>query len=249
MFMEIIQPNLNWCGSLAKRSVINMIVLHHAAAKRCTVDNIHNWHLANGWSGVGYHYFVRKDGTIFKGRPDNTIGAHANGYNSTSLGVCFEGDFEQEIPSQIQINAGLELVAYLKKKYNIQHIKAHKDLMATSCPGKYFPINQFKDIPENLVLSFQQALLADGFKLPKFGADGMWGSETESAASKCIVKKRLIYKYKNATKLVQRLLNIQQDGKCGKDTDAAIRKFQQQNSLNVDGCVGLLTWKKLIKGD
>ena len=58
--MEIIKADLNWAGSLAKRSTIDMIVLHHASAKNCTIYNIHSWHLANGWSGVGYHYFINK---------------------------------------------------------------------------------------------------------------------------------------------------------------------------------------------
>jgi peptidoglycan hydrolase-like protein with peptidoglycan-binding domain len=60
------------------------------------------------------------------------------------------------------------------------------------------------------------------------------------------VKKRLVYKYKNATKLVQRLLGLEQDGLCGKLTDAAIRKFQKENNLLVDGCVGISTWKALL---
>jgi N-acetylmuramoyl-L-alanine amidase len=63
---------------------------------------------------------------------------------------------------------------------------------------------------------------------------------------KCIVKKRLVYKYKNVTKLVQRLLGLDQDGLCGKQTDLAIRNFQKENGLVVDGAVGLNTWKKLL---
>ena len=63
---------------------------------------------------------------------------------------------------------------------------------------------------------------------------------------KCVVKRRLIHRYKNATKLVQRLLGIQQDGLAGKQTDAAIRKFQKDNGLIVDGSVGACTWKKLL---
>ena len=118
--MKIIETKLNWAGALAKRNAIDMIVLHHADAKHCDIYNIHNWHLANGWSGCGYHYFINKKGEIFKGRPDDTIGAHAKGYNATSLGLCFEGDFESEIPSQVQIDAGLQLIEYLKKKYNIK---------------------------------------------------------------------------------------------------------------------------------
>ena len=104
---------------------------------------------------------------------------------------------------------------------------------------------------ENLVLSFQKAALADDKTLlPKYGADGDYGSETEQAMKKCIVKKRLTYQYKNCTKLVQRLLGFAEkdiDGKCGKHTAEAIKNFQKKNGLVADGSCGPATWKKLLK--
>ena len=245
--MKIIETKLNWAGALAKRSTIDMIILHHADAKNCTIYNIHNWHLANSWSGCGYHYFVNKRGEVFKGRPDDVIGSHAKGHNSTSLGICFEGRYNKEIMPEAQVKAGKELVAYLKKKYDIKNVKRHKDLMATDCPGSLFPfeaiVGQEK---ENLVLSFQRAAVADSFKLPKYGCDGSYGDETKSVMQKCIVKRRLFYKYKNSTKLVQRLLSIKQDGLCGKNTEAAIKKFQKQHNLEADGAVGEKTWQVLL---
>lgn len=244
--MKIIEAKLNWASALAKRSTIDMIVLHHAAAKQCTIYNIHNWHLANGWSGCGYHFFINKNGEIYRGRPENTIGAHATNHNSNSIGICFQGDFEKEYPSQAQIDAGLELVDYLKKKYDIKKVKGHGELMSISCPGKFFSIEQFRGEKENLILSFQRAAVADGFKLPKYGCDGSYGDETKAVMQKCIVKRRLFYKYQNSTKLVQRLLGIKQDGLVGKDTESAIKAFQKKHGLVIDGCVGLKTWEKLL---
>jgi N-acetyl-anhydromuramyl-L-alanine amidase AmpD len=244
--LKIIEAKLNWAGSLAKRSTIDMIVLHHAAAKQCTIYNIHHWHLGNGWQGCGYHYFINKNGEIYQGRPDNAIGSHAKNYNSTSIGICFQGDFEKEIPTQTQIDAGLELIEYLKNKYNIKKIKGHGELMSTSCPGKLFPMEQFIGEKENLILSFQRAAIADKLKFPKYGADGHYGDETKAVMQKCIVKRRLLYKYANATKLVQRLLGVKQDGICGKNTEVAIKTFQKKNGLVVDGCVGLNTWLVLL---
>lgn len=245
--MEIKEEKYEWAGVLAKRSEIDMIVLHHADASTCSPQDIHWWHVRNGWSGIGYHYFVNKQGVIFKGRPDDVIGSHAKGYNSTSLGICFEGRYNKEIMSEEQLKAGKELVSYLKKKYGITKVKRHKDLMATDCPGSLFPFEEMiEDVEENLVLSFQRAAVADGFKFPQYGCDGSYGDETKSVMQKCIVKKRLLYKYKNATKLVQRLLGIKQDGLAGKETESAIKKFQKENNLTADGCVGLFTWKKLL---
>ena len=138
-------------------------------------------------------------------------------------------------------------VSELKKKYNIKNVKGHGQLMNTSCPGTLFPIEQFVGEKENLILSFQRAVVADGIKLKQYGCDGVYGTETEAAMKQCVVKRRLFYKYKNATKLMQRLLGITQDGLVGKETEAAIKNFQKQNNLTVDGCCGLNTWKKLLK--
>ncbi len=245
--LEIKDVKYDWAGALAKRNTIDMIVLHHAEASSCTAEDINWWHIRRGYSGIGYHYFINKKGEIYKGRPDNVIGAHAKGYNSTSIGICFEGRYNKEIAPDAQIKAGKELVEYLKEKYNITKVKRHKDLMGTDCPGSLFPFEKIVgQEKENLVLSFQRAATADGFKFSKYGCDGQYGSETQSVMQKCVVKRRLFYKYKNATKLVQRLLGIEQDGLCGKDTEAAIKKFQKEKGLTVDGCCGPQTWFKLL---
>ena len=100
---------------------------------------------------------------------------------------------------------------------------------------------------ENLILAFQQAATADGFVFERYGCDGKYGNETYAIMKKCVVKKRLIYKYKNATKLVQRLLGVEQDGLCGNITTNAIKNFQKQHRLVVDGSCGPATWLKLLK--
>ena len=248
--MEIKEVKYEWAGALAKRDTIDMIVLHHAEASTCAVKDIHWWHIRNNFSGIGYHYFINKQGVIFKGRPDNVIGSHAKGYNSTSIGICFEGRYNKEVMPDAQLKAGKELVAYLKDKYKITQVKRHKDLMATDCPGSLFPFEEMVgDAKENLVLSFQRAAAADGFRFPQYGLDGQYGAETAEVMKQCVVKRRLFYKYKSATKLVQRLLMIKQDGLAGKDTEAAIKKFQKENNLVADGCVGLNTWKALLNID
>lgn len=96
------------------------------------------------------------------------------------------------------------------------------------------------------VLEWQKAAIADGFKFPKYGADGVWGAECEAIARNAIVKKRLIYQYKNLTKIVQKAVGVAVDGKCGKDTKAAIIRYQAAHGLEQDGCVGLNTWKKIL---
>ena len=93
--MKIIETNLSF-GSMSKRSKTNRIILHHAAATSCSAEDIHRWHKQRGWSGAGYHFLVRKDGSVYRLRPEKYIGAHASGNNSDSIGICFEGDFQGE---------------------------------------------------------------------------------------------------------------------------------------------------------
>lgn len=74
--------------------VINFIVLHCSASDLSQHDNIHtvkNWHLDRGWSDIGYHDFISKNGRIWIGRDITKPGAHTYGYNDTSIGVCLSG--------------------------------------------------------------------------------------------------------------------------------------------------------------
>lgn len=139
--MNIINSNFKFANTLTKRKSTKYIILHHRAGNG-DVQSIHSQHLGQGWSGIGYNFYVRKDGKVYSGRPIDTVGAHAPDYNSVSIGVCFEGNFETEKMSDTQIKAGREVITYLKGKYPKAEIKKHKDFNATSCPGKNFPFDE-----------------------------------------------------------------------------------------------------------
>lgn len=96
------------------------------------------------------------------------------------------------------------------------------------------------------VQEWQKEAIADGFRFPKYGADGQWGAECIAVAKKAIVKKRSVYKYRNLTRIVQRAVGVPVDGKCGKDTREGIIAYQKKHGLTADGCVGLNTWKKIL---
>lgn len=140
--MNIVEHKFAFANSLSKRKSTEKIVLHHAAASHCSVDDVHRWHLANGWAGIGYHFLVRKDGSVHEGRPIETVGAHTGDENYNSIGICFEGNFETETMSTAQKEAGAELVTYVKGLYpSIKTVGKHKDYNATACPGKNFPFD------------------------------------------------------------------------------------------------------------
>ncbi len=140
--MKIINKEYKWRNKPAGRNATKYIILHHRAGDG-DVESIHQGHLARGFSGIGYHFYVRKSGEIFKGRPIGTAGAHTVGKNSESIGVCFEGNFEKEtVMTTKQIKSGRELIDYLKTLYPNITIKKHSDFQATACPGKYFPFEK-----------------------------------------------------------------------------------------------------------
>lgn len=139
--MNIIDTFLNF-GSLTRRNKTNEIILHHAAAENCSPEDIHRWHLNNGWAGAGYHFLVRKDGKIYRLRPEWAVGAHASGSNSDSIGICAEGNYDYETMPEAQKNSLIWLVNYLKNKYGITKVIGHRDVNNTSCPGKNYPFNE-----------------------------------------------------------------------------------------------------------
>ncbi len=144
--MKTQKTKFKWNSVLSLRKATNKIIVHHAAMKSCGVLKIHASHQRQGWTGIGYHYLVRKNGKVYEGRPVNTIGAHCSGENTDSIGICFEGDFTTDKMPTKQLKAGQELIAYLTKLYGLSmdDVYRHKDFNATACPGKNFPFDKLK---------------------------------------------------------------------------------------------------------
>ena len=142
--MKINDVNYDWRYGLSKRSNTKHIILHHRAGTGDALS-IHKGHLARGWSGIGYHFYVRTDGSVFRGRPIATVGAHCTGYNAESIGVCFEGNFEKEKTMKpAQLRSGKELISYLLTLYPKAEVKKHRDFEATACPGLKFLFEEIK---------------------------------------------------------------------------------------------------------
>lgn len=77
---------------------VRRVVIHHSASPpSTTVTQIREWHLAKGWSDIAYHFIIEGNGFLRHGRLLPTTGAHALGANYDSVGICFIGDFTQQI--------------------------------------------------------------------------------------------------------------------------------------------------------
>ena len=122
----------------------SIIVYHHTADNNMTPQKIDEIHKGRGWSGIGYHFYIRKDGMIYRGRPENSVGAHAPGVNSRAFGIDVEGNLNSENLTQSQMSSIIKLSKYLMEKYNIKDLKRHKDVRNTECPGKNFPFEEIK---------------------------------------------------------------------------------------------------------
>jgi len=123
--------------------------LHHAKKKFCTPQEVHKWHVSppRNWLGIGYAFFVAKDGLITTCRPIHVSGAQAKGYNNVSIGICFEGNYEEEenMPPE-QFKAGQELLEMINFIYPSIEFLKHSDKVDTLCPGKNFPFDEIIDL-------------------------------------------------------------------------------------------------------
>lgn len=140
-----IRPTYLKFGPLENRFVTDCIVVHHIGMANnddVSAETVHQWHLNNGWSGIGYHFLIRKDGTIEEGRPLGTVGAHVYGENRHTVGINLVGNFESAVPTEAQKTAAAHLIASLCTVYQLDPVwestvKGHCDLNATACPGRY----------------------------------------------------------------------------------------------------------------
>ena len=150
---------------------VDYIVVHtaaHGSVERgvdydTPAREIDEWHRARGWAGIGYHYVIRKDGTIEDGRPEHKVGAHTRGINRNSIGICFSGHGDVNPWTEAQMGTALALVHHLMLKYNVpaEQVIGHREIVDLIDAGKLDPrFHTFKSCPGYKVdlLDFRQRL-------------------------------------------------------------------------------------------
>lgn len=127
-----------------ERTVTKYLVVHCAATKPSMdigLREIRQWHRQRGWLDIGYHFVIRRDGTVETGRPVNTIGAHVEGHNYESVGVCLVGGINttgapENNFTDSQFKTLRELLDKLKVDYPSAKIVGHRDLDPNkACPS------------------------------------------------------------------------------------------------------------------
>lgn len=121
--------------SLAMRT-ITLLIIHCSAVgpgQTSSAQQIDQWHRRRGWKCIGYHYVVRRDGTIETGRPEAEVGAHCRNHNRHSIGICYEGGLDAsgspcDTRTEAQRQSLISLIRLLKTRYPNALILAHHTL-------------------------------------------------------------------------------------------------------------------------
>jgi hypothetical protein len=138
------------------------VVIHHSATLSGSLESIHREHQSrrdgsgNPWLGIGYHFVIGNGAGMADGQISSTFrwkqqihGAHSGSlqYNDRGIGICLIGNFEKSRPSPAQLEAVTELLKLLAERYRIPSTKivGHKNIRATACPGRHFPMTDVVD--------------------------------------------------------------------------------------------------------
>lgn len=138
---------------VSKRTIKEIIVHCTATAegKDYTVADITRWHLQRGFSTIGYHYVIYRDGSVHEGRNVNISGAHCTNHNSISIGVCYvggcaiDGKTPKDTRTQAQKKALETLLKKLRTLYPNAKIYGHRDFANKACPS-FDAKNEYRNI-------------------------------------------------------------------------------------------------------
>ena len=222
----VINNKLNYKSALKPLDTVKYIVLHHTGTTTASANQIHDWHLKRGFNGAGYNEYIYKNGDVYIMRGDHQ-GAQCRGYNSVSYGICCEGNYNIERNmTKSQYSTLLNRISLAKKKFPGAKIVGHKNLVSTTCPGKYFPIQGVK----NMSLC-EDCKYKNNFPLPVLEH----GSKGDAVTYLQLRLNRKKFKCGNV------------DGIFGNLTQGAVKRIQAAKKVKVDGIVGVITWNLLKK--
>lgn len=222
---------------MAIRSRTDFLVVHVTAtppSKDIGAAEVNAMHKAKGWSGIGYHFVIRRNGKVETGRAVNQVGAHVQGWNSVSLGVSLVGGVDekgrpQDNRTAEQVLALKALLGELSKKYPHAKVCGHRDLSPDKDgDGVIEPHEHIKACP-----CFDAIPWAAQNGLPAAGIRGTWNNIAPSIHEMAAPDARNLYLQKLLARAGYAFGPI--DGVVGKRTRAAIEQFQRWESMPVSG--------------
>ena len=122
---------------------ITKIIVHCSATtegKDFSVADIRRWHLQRGFSDIGYHFVIYRDGSVNIGRPLQKSGAHCSGHNKNSIGVCYiggvatDGKTPKDTRTSAQKDSLVRLITELRQQFPNASVHGHREFANKACP-------------------------------------------------------------------------------------------------------------------
>ena len=122
---------------------ITKIIVHCSATpegKDFSVADIRRWHLQRGFSDIGYHFVIYRDGSVNIGRPLQKSGAHCSGHNKNSIGVCYiggvatDGKTPKDTRTPAQKDSLVRLITELRQQFPKASVHGHREFANKACP-------------------------------------------------------------------------------------------------------------------
>lgn len=127
---------------------VQYITVHHdgsspffaldAAASEARLESIRRGHRGQDWGDIGYHFAVDRAGRVYQCRPLTWQGAHVKDFNEGNIGVVNLGNFDQQTPSEAQVQGLQRVVITLQRRYRVpvSRVRTHQEWAPTACPGR-----------------------------------------------------------------------------------------------------------------
>lgn len=120
-------------------SAIQSIAVHHSGPPttgQTSPQTIASYHVNSlNWPGIGYHYYIMGDGTIYQTNYHETVSYHVGYSNEEAIGICLAGDFTNVSPTQAQLESAAHLADWLREELPGRTVRPHNDYNQTACPG------------------------------------------------------------------------------------------------------------------
>lgn len=130
------------------------IIIHCSATpegKDYTIADIDRWHKERGFNKIGYNYVIYRDGSKHVGRKEDEVGAHCQGHNSISIGICYigglakDGKTPKDTRTPEQKKSIIELIKDIKTRHPNAKVYGHRDFANKACPS-FDAKTEYKDL-------------------------------------------------------------------------------------------------------
>ena len=229
---------------------VDRVFLHCSASdspEHDSIDVVRRWHVdGNGWGDVGYHYFIRRDGTLETGRPLEKNPAAQAGNNAATIAICLHG-LTRERFTKAQYRTLIDLATAMDDACaGMLSFHGHCEVSSKSCP--VFPYRAVLGLDSHGAMAFHPT------DSPGFADAALaTGDATSSPSSPSPPPTLRVTSNHPEVATMQHLLSeaghpLEEDGLFGQATLEAVKRFQHRHGLRPDGIVGPRTWSALTSG-